>query len=96
VQLRKLQITGIEIQIGQVVMCFHVPRFVLQGESKTVKRFRHPALLEFDDAEVAVGIGEVVTFGLSLRGIVQQLWRRLARAAAVPSSNGLSKRAILA
>ena len=63
VQLRQLQVTGIEVQISQVVMSLYVTRFVLQSQCEAVEGLRHPAFLEFDDAEVAIGIGEVVSFG---------------------------------
>src|SRR6185295_2709217 len=61
VELRQLQITRIEIKVRQIVMSLDVTRIVLQRKRETVERLRRTRVIEFDDAEVAIGVREIVS-----------------------------------
>ena len=65
VHLCKLQVAGVVVEIRQVVVGFNVTRIVLKREREAVERAGELATLEIEDAEVTIGLSDVITFGNS-------------------------------
>jgi hypothetical protein len=60
VEFCELQIAGVLVEVGEVVMCLDVPWIVLQRAREVVERTRSLPPLEIDDAEVAISFSNVV------------------------------------
>ncbi len=61
-KFRQVQIAGVVIKIGEVVVRLDVPRIVFQRKREVVESTRGLPTLEVDDAEVAISFSYVVAF----------------------------------
>jgi len=49
-----------ELCIAQVIMRLRVPRIAFQRGRKTIERFGCVSVLRFDNAEIAIGVGDAI------------------------------------
>src|SRR4030095_12498142 len=55
-----MQVSGLEIEVGQIKVRLEMPRVVFQRVCETVERLGHPGSLEFENPQIAVGIRRIV------------------------------------
>src|SRR5216110_1662644 len=60
VKPRERKLTGIEIEIAEIVMRLDVSRLMLQRQREIIQRFADVAQVLTYDAEVAISLGNVV------------------------------------